>query len=46
MKGLDRYEKQILSAVETGKLRSTITSEASLRRYREYARATFAKISA
>lgn len=43
MKGLDRYEKQILSTFETGKLRSTITSEASLRRYREYARATFAK---
>lgn len=43
MKGLDRYEKQILSAFETGKLKSTVTSEASLRRYRDYARATLAK---
>jgi predicted DNA binding CopG/RHH family protein len=43
MKGLDRYEKQILSAFESGKLKSTVTSEASLRRYREYARATLAK---
>jgi predicted DNA binding CopG/RHH family protein len=43
MKALDRYEKQILSAFEAGKLKSTVTSEASLRRYREYARATLAK---
>ena len=43
MKGLDRYEKQVLSAFEAGKLKSTVTSEASLRRYREYARATLAK---
>ncbi len=43
MKGLDRYEKQILSAFETGTLKSTVTSEASLRRYRDYARATLAK---
>src|SRR3970282_2481276 len=43
MKALDRYEKQVLSAFETGKLKSTVTSEASLRRYREYARATLAK---
>jgi predicted DNA binding CopG/RHH family protein len=43
MKGLDTYEKQILSAFEAGKLKSTVTSKASLRRYREYARATLAK---
>ena len=43
MKALDRYEKRILSAFEAGKLKSTITSDASLRRYREYARATLAK---
>ena len=43
MKVLDRYEKQVLSAFETGKLKSTVTSEASLRRYREYARATLTK---
>ncbi|MHB1937808.1 MAG: hypothetical protein ACYCOR_14640 [Acidobacteriaceae bacterium] len=43
MKSLDRYEKQILSAFEAGKLKSTVTSEASLRRYREYARATLRK---
>ena len=43
MKALDRYEKQVLSAFEAGKLKSTVTSEASLRRYREYARATLAK---
>jgi hypothetical protein len=40
MKALDREEKRILSAFESGKLKSTVTSEASLRRYREYARAT------
>jgi predicted DNA binding CopG/RHH family protein len=43
MKALDREEKQILSDFEAGKLKSTITSEASLRRYREYARATLTK---
>lgn len=43
MKGLDRYEKQILSAYESGKLKSVVTSDASLRRYREYARATLTK---
>jgi predicted DNA binding CopG/RHH family protein len=43
MKALDRYEKQVLSAFESGKLKSTVTSEAALRRYREYARATLAK---
>lgn len=43
MRDLDRYEKQVLSAFEAGKLKSTVTSEASLRRYREYARATLSK---
>jgi predicted DNA binding CopG/RHH family protein len=43
MSTLDRYEKQVLSAFEAGKLKSTVTSEASLRRYREYARATLGK---
>ena len=43
MKGLDRYEKQVLSAYESGKLKPAVTSETSLRRYREYARATLTK---
>ncbi len=43
MQTLDRYEKQVLSAFEAGKLTSTVTSEAALRRYREYARATLSK---
>lgn len=43
MKALDREEKQILSAFDAGKLKSTVTSEASLRRYREYARTTLSK---
>jgi predicted DNA binding CopG/RHH family protein len=43
MKTLDRYEKQVQSAFEAGKLTSTVTSEAALRRYREYARATLSK---
>ncbi len=43
MKGLDQEEKRILSAYERGKLRSVVTSEASLHRYREYARATLTK---
>jgi len=43
MKELDGYEKQVLSACERGKLKSVVTSEAALRRYREYARATLTK---
>ena len=43
MKTLDRYEKHVLAAFEAGKLTSTVTSEAALRRYREYARATLSK---
>lgn len=43
MKRLGRYEKQILSAYERGTLKSVVTSEVSLRRYREYARATLTK---
>jgi predicted DNA binding CopG/RHH family protein len=43
MKRLDRYERQVLSAYESGKLKPALTSEASLRRYREYARATLTK---
>ena len=43
MKRLDRYEKQILSTYERGAFKSVVTSEASLRRYREYARATLTK---
>lgn len=43
MKGLDRYERQVLYAYESGKLKSAVTSETSLRRYREYARATLTK---
>lgn len=43
MKKLDQYEKHILSAYERGELKSVLTSEASLRRYREYARATLTK---
>ena len=43
MKALDRYEKQILSAFEAGKLKSTVPPEPSLPRYLEYARATLAK---
>ena len=43
MKDLDTYERRILSAYEAGKLKSVVTSDASLRRYREYARATLAK---
>ena len=43
MKRLDRYEKQILSSYERGELKSVVTSDASLRRYREYARATLSK---
>lgn len=43
MKALDHEEKQILSAFEAGKLKSTVNSDAALRRYREYARATLSK---
>ena len=43
MKGLDRYESEVLSAYESGKLKPTVTSAAALRRYREYARATLTK---
>jgi len=43
MKKLDRDEKRILSSYERGELKSVVTSEASLRRYREYARATLTK---
>jgi predicted DNA binding CopG/RHH family protein len=43
MKGLDKYEKEVLSAYESGKLKSVGASEAALRRYREYARATLTK---
>jgi predicted DNA binding CopG/RHH family protein len=43
MKRLDRYEKRILSAYESGKLKSVVSSAASLRRYRQYARATLTK---
>jgi predicted DNA binding CopG/RHH family protein len=40
---MSRYEKKILSAYESGDLKSVVSSEASLRRYREYARATLTK---
>ena len=43
MSALDRYEKSVLSAFEAGKLGSVVTNEMSLRRYREYARATLTK---
>ena len=43
MKKPDQYEKRILSAYESGELKSVLTSKASLRRYREYARATLIK---
>ena len=43
MRKLDQYEKHILSDYERGALKSVVTSEASLRRYREYARATLTK---
>lgn len=43
MKRLEPDEKRILSAYERGELKSVVTSEASLRRYREYARATLTK---
>lgn len=43
MKRMNRYEKEVLAAYERGELKSVVTSEASLRRYREYARATLTK---
>ena len=43
MKRLDSYEKQVLAAFESGKLKPAVLSEAALRRYREYARATLTK---
>ena len=43
MKKRDQYEKDILSEYERGAFKSVVTSEASLRRYREYARATLSK---
>jgi len=43
MKKRDQYEKDILSEYERGAFKSVVTSEVSLRRYREYARATLSK---
>ena len=43
MKKVDQYEKDILSEYERGAFKPVVTSEASLRRYREYARATLSK---
>ena len=43
MKELDRYEREVLGAYESGELKPVVTTEASLRRYREYARATLTK---
>ncbi|MGH8751525.1 MAG: CopG family antitoxin [Burkholderiales bacterium] len=43
MKKLDREERSVVSAFEKGKLKSVITTEAALKRYREYARATLSK---
>jgi len=43
MKKMDQYEKDILSEYERGAFKSVVTSEASLRRYREYALATLSK---
>jgi predicted DNA binding CopG/RHH family protein len=43
MKKLDKYEKSIRTAYESGALESLVTSKASLRRYREYSRTTLAK---
>ena len=42
-KKLDRDEKDILAEYERGAFKSVVTSDASLRRYREYARATLSK---
>jgi predicted DNA binding CopG/RHH family protein len=43
MKNLNREERKLLAAFERGALKSVITSEAALRRYQEYARATLSK---
>jgi len=43
MKKLNPEEQQLLAAFERGALKSVITSEAALRRYRDYARATLSK---
>ncbi len=43
VQAVEQYEKHIPSASEVGKLKSTVPSEASLRRYREYPRATISK---
>lgn len=43
MKKLSRDEREILTAFERGALKSVVTSDAALRRYRDYARATLAK---
>lgn len=43
MKDLNQEEKKILAAFERGKLKSVVTSEVALRRYREYARLTLIK---
>jgi predicted DNA binding CopG/RHH family protein len=43
MKKLTREERTILSSYERGELESVVTSEESLRRYRDYARATLTK---
>ncbi len=42
-KKLDQDEKDILAEYERGAFKSVVTSDASLRRYREYARATLSK---
>jgi len=43
MKRLDRYEREILSAYEKGRLVSVRPSEAQVRAFRDAARATFIK---
>jgi len=42
-KKLGQDEKDILSQYERGELKSVVSSNASLRRYRAYARATLTK---
>lgn len=42
-KKLDQDEKDILSQYDRSELKSVVTSNASLRRYREHARATLTK---
>jgi predicted DNA binding CopG/RHH family protein len=43
MKRLDREERELLGQYERGELKSVVKSEATLRRYREYARSTLTK---